>query len=215
MTNPNRFYIWTDFGGVLTPPIESAMANFCIARGIKPAELKQSLSIIAKRYDVADPMALIDRPVMTEARWLTELNDLLSNKLPRETLADAWFDGRPANADWIAVLKDLKALGHLSNMVPTWDAHWRRMIDADALFDDVALSFEMQSRKPEPEIFEKAAKLSGLPADRCILVDDLKINCDGAITAGWQAIHFIAAPKAATELASLMSSKPRILETNL
>ena len=218
MTRFERFFIWTDFGGVLTPPIEAAMATFCLARGIKPADLKQALEVIARRHGVADPMELIDRPVMPEAKWLFELNALLAGRLPNETLADAWFDGRPANADWIKVLMDKKRAGHcvglLSNMVPTWDNHWRHMVDVDTLFDQVLLSFEVRARKPEARIFELAAARAGVPAERCILVDDLLVNCDGAERAGWQSVHFKTAGQAAERLQTLLQTQQSSLVTS-
>ena len=210
MIRSDRFFIWTDFGGVLTPPIEGAMATFCIARGIKPADLKQALEVIACRHGVADPMELIDRPVMPEAKWLFELNALLCGRLPDETLADAWFDERPANADWIEVLTEQKRAGHgiglLSNMVPTWDTHWRRMVDVEALFDEVLLSFEVHARKPEALIFELATERAGVPAERCILVDDLAVNCQGAERAGWHSVHFETFGQAAERLRDLLKT---------
>ncbi len=218
MTRPDRYFIWTDFGGVLTPPIDAAMAEFCIARGIRPADLGQALSTIAQRHGVADAMELIDTPVMAEADWLAELNVLLGGRLPGESLADAWFDGRPANAAWIEALKDLKRAGHgvglLSNMVPTWDAHWRRMVDVDGLFDAVILSFQVRARKPEAQIFDLAASRAEVPAERCILVDDLVANCAGAERAGWKAVHFQDAASAADQLRALIQADQTCLETS-
>jgi putative hydrolase of the HAD superfamily len=85
-------------------------------------------------------------------------------------------------------------------MVPSWDGHWRRMVDVDELFDHVVLSFEVGYRKPAPEMFALASQLAGVEPSECLLVDDLPKNCAGAEAAGWRAIHFTDAPSAAAQL---------------
>jgi putative hydrolase of the HAD superfamily len=51
------------------------------------------------------------------------------------------------------------------------------------------LSHEVGLRKPEAAIYQAAVKLAGVPAERCLFIDDLKANVEGARKCGWQAIH--------------------------
>jgi FMN phosphatase YigB (HAD superfamily) len=51
------------------------------------------------------------------------------------------------------------------------------------------LSHELGLRKPEPAIYEAAVKLAGVPAARCLFIDDLASNVEGARRCGLQVIH--------------------------
>ncbi|MEV5612347.1 HAD family phosphatase [Streptomyces sp. NPDC052225] len=210
-----RIAVWTDFGGVLTPPIAHTMGTFCASQGIDPGALHSALGTVTARYGTADIMEPIDTPLVSEAEWLGQVSEVLAAEhgvtgLHLTTLADAWFDGRETNHAWVATLRKAREsgafVGLLSNMVPTWDAHWRRMVDPAELFDDVLLSFEVGHRKPSPGMFALAAERAGArPAD-CVLIDDLAHNCAGAEAAGWQAIHFTDTTAAADRLAELLAA---------
>lgn len=208
---PVRF-VWSDFGGVLTPPIERSMAVFCRDQGVDRAALFAAMAAVATRYGVRDPLAPLDTPLVDEREWLRQVSAELGGALPLTTVADVWFDRRAPNTDWIAVLRALRAggtgVGLLSNMVPAWDAHWRRMVDPAELFDEVVLSFEVGCRKPEPAIYALAAERAGAAPAECVLVDDLPANCAGAEAAGWRAVHFVDAASAATQISSLTGSAP-------
>lgn len=157
---PRRLAVWTDFGGVLTPPIAHTMGTFCTSQGIDPQALQQALGKVTARYGTSDIMEPIDTPLVSEEEWLAQVSEVLAadhgvTGVRLTTLADAWFDGRETNHAWVAALRTARErgafVGMLSNMVPTWDAHWRRMVDPAELFDDVLLSFEVgfyASRRP-------------------------------------------------------------------
>ena len=208
MISTDSWYIWTDFGGVLTPPIADSFSVFCIKLGLDRTELSQAMRQVAQDHCVADPLELLDRPILSEAEWISEINRYLTRKMSLTTLADDWFDQRVPNESWVDVLRDLRTptvrVGMLSNMVPAWDRHWRKMVAPDELFEHVVLSFEVGFRKPEPEMFNVAASCAGVSADRCILVDDLESNCDGARREGWKAIHFQDAAAAKSELLQIL-----------
>jgi putative hydrolase of the HAD superfamily len=190
--------VWTDFGGVLTPPISVTMTRFCAEHNLPQEALIDAILKVTASYGTDDVMLPIDTPLVSEAEWVARIGDFLladhGISMRLTTLADAWFDDRPANADWIDALREFKMqgifVGMLSNMVPAWDPYWRRMVDAAELFDEVVLSFEVGCRKPDRAIFELAAARAGIPAEQSIFVDDLPKNCDGAIAAGWRAVHF-------------------------
>ncbi|WP_312870778.1 HAD family hydrolase [Streptomyces himalayensis] len=211
----HRPAIWTDFGGVLTPPISHTMGTFCAAQGLDPQVLQQALVKVTARYGTTDIMEPIDTPLVSEEEWLGQVSDVLAadhgvTGVRLTTLADAWFDGRETNHAWVAALRGARErgafVGMLSNMVPTWDAHWRRMVDPAELFEDVLLSFEVGHRKPSPGMFALAAERAGVPASSCVLVDDLAHNCEGAEAAGWRAIHFTDTTAAAEQLDALLSA---------
>ena len=200
-------FLWSDFGGVLTPPIEQSMGAFCRDHGIDRRALTAAMTAVATRYGVRDPLAPLDTPLVSEGEWLRQISLELGGALPLTTVADVWFDGRQTNTAWVEVLRSLRAsgtgVGLLSNMVPAWDAHWRRMVDVTELFDDVVLSFAVGHRKPEAGIYALAAERAGVRPEQCVLVDDLPANCAGAEAAGWKAVHFVDADSAAAAVARL------------
>ncbi|MDH6225239.1 MULTISPECIES: HAD-IA family hydrolase [Streptomyces] len=211
-TTAPRMAVWSDFGGVLTPPLSHTMATFCASTGVDRGALLQAVATVTARYGTDDIMEPIDTPLVSEGEWLREIGDVLEAehgvRLRLTTMADAWFDGRETNHAWAAQLRKARSrgafVGLLSNMVPAWDRHWRRMVDPAELFDDVLLSFEVGHRKPSPGMFELAARRAGVPAERCVLVDDLEHNCAGAEAAGWRAVLFTDAGSAGAQLDSLL-----------
>lgn len=207
--------VWTDFGGVLTPPISHTMGVFCRSAGLDPEVLMAAVGKVTRGYGTTDMMEPIDTPLVTETEWLRQIGDVLEAdhgvSLRLSTLADAWFDGRETNHAWVAALREIAArgvfVGLISNMVPAWDDHWRRMVPVDELFADVLLSFEVGHRKPQPPMFELAARRAGVPAEECVLVDDLEHNLAGARAAGWHAVHFRDARSALAEIEPLLAPK--------
>ncbi len=205
----SSWYIWTDFGGVLTPPISRSLSAFCRTHGLDPVELGRAMRTVALRHGTTDPLEPLDRPLLTEAAWLAELNGEIGAKLSLTSIADAWFNGREANRAWLDVLREQRServrVGMLSNMVPAWNDHWRRMVDSDAIFEHVVLSYEVGFRKPESGMFACAASQAGVSASQCVLVDDLLENCEGATAAGWRAVHFQDAQSARKQLLQIIS----------
>lgn len=207
--------IWTDFGGVLTPPVSETMASFAARLGTT-AELLHSAMEQVGRSLGTDMMAPLDTPLLTEQQWARQVEQvLLAHHGVRTDLSNfgaRWFEGRPANQHWVQFLLALRAagwfVGMLSNMVPSWEEHWRRMVPASQLFDAVISSHQVGCRKPELAIFELAAARAGVAPDQCVLVDDLEANCIGARAAGWQAVHFQETSQAATELGRLLIARP-------
>jgi putative hydrolase of the HAD superfamily len=208
--------VWTDFGGVLTPPIAHTMMAFCRKHGFDPAAVGAAAARVTARYGTDDVMLPIDTPLVSEREWLQQIADEMGLVEAPVTMADSWFDGRETNQAWLDQLATLRAsgvfVGLLSNMVPAWDEHWRRMIDP-ALFDDVVLSFEVGMRKPSPGIFALALERSGTTAEETVFVDDLAGNCEGATACGWTAIHFTDTAAAIDQLDALL--EPRTQQKEL
>jgi putative hydrolase of the HAD superfamily len=207
--------VWTDFGGVLTPPIIETFSAFCAKQNLPPEPLLTAVLKVTASYDTDDILLPIDTPLVTEEEWLAQIGAALYEDTGLRiggltSIADAWFGDRPVNTAWLDRLGQLRDqgvyIGMISNMVPTWDTHWRRMVDPAVNFDGVVLSFQAGHRKPAREIFELAIEQSGIAAEHSVFVDDLPKNCDGARAAGWQAIHFTGAEAAIAALDGIIDS---------
>src|SRR5205823_8786551 len=161
--------VWTDFGGVLTPPVSQTLMAFCAKTGLEPGPLMQATMKVTERYGTDDIMLPLDTPLVTEQEWLRQVGDILEAEHGITTrvtsLADAWFGDRETNQAWLDRLRAVRDaglfVGMLSNMPPAWDEHWRRMVDPSGLFDEVVLSFQVGHRKPAREIFDIAGARSG------------------------------------------------------
>lgn len=119
------------------------------------------------------------------------------------------------NVPMIPILSHLKLAGYrigiLSN---TCDAHWQFVTDGryafiDQYFDEFALSFEIGSMKPEPEIYEAAARKAAVAPEEIFFVDDREENVAGACQAGFDAVRYTST----TEL--LIQTRLRHLRFNL
>lgn len=202
--------VWTDFGGVLTPPIGEDLEVFCHRAAIPVPAFRQAMATVAEPFG-GDLMAPLDTPLLTEEEWAERMTAQLQKAGVQADLTrfgERWFAGRRTNEAWLGHLHGLRRagvfVGMLSNMPPAWDRHWRRMVPPDGLFAGLALSFQVGARKPDRRIFEAAAGIAGVAPEECLLVDDIAANCAGAEAAGWQSLHFTDAATAASRLARLL-----------
>lgn len=211
--------VWTDFGGVLTPPVTETMTAYCTRMALDPTAVGAAIWKVTQTFGTTDVMEPLDTPLVSERDWLRLVTDAMfeaeGTRVELTSLGEVWFQEREPNHEWIAALRRLRErgvfVGMLSNMPPAWDEHWRRMVPPEGLFDEVLLSFEMGHRKPAREVFEIAAAEARVPARQCLFVDDLAKNCEGARAAGWQAIHFTDTATAIAELGRLVPAAGAVL----
>ncbi len=81
-------------------------------------------------------------------------------------------------------------LGLLSDTDPL---HWAFELAENpwlGLIPRPTLSFEIGLLKPHPDCYRLAARNTGAPVERCLFVDDLEPNVEGALAVGMQALRF-------------------------
>ena len=194
-------FVWFDFGGVLSPPLSILFDTYRERTGISHAQLWAAMT--AADAELGLPaLASVELATRTEAEWGARLRHHLAEANPGIDLSRArleefgaqWFDGIEPNHIMINTLRHLRdngvGVGILTNNVVEWGPHWKRMIaavgDVDALVD----SCEVGARKPQPEMFAIAEKMSARTTERFLLIDDVEENCAAARNAGWAAIRF-------------------------
>ena len=74
-------------------------------------------------------------------------------------------------------------------------------------FDDTVASYMVHIAKPDVAIFELMAQKLGVDVSECIMIDDSELNCQGAITAGMQAIEYSSINQLKKELQSNLYNK--------
>ncbi len=94
----------------------------------------------------------------------------------------------------VEILKQLKKAGFPLYGLSNWSAetfpYARQKYDFFGLLDDIVISGEVGSIKPEPEIFEITLERIGKPAHKCLFIDDSLANIEQARTMGFATIHF-------------------------
>ncbi len=71
------------------------------------------------------------------------------------------------------------------------------------LFDAVTLSFEVEHKKPEKEIYLDALKKLNLKPKECVFIDDIKEYSDAALKLGIHGIHYTSYENLIKELKKL------------
>jgi epoxide hydrolase-like predicted phosphatase len=174
-----------DFGGVLTTSVWDSFAAFCREAGLAEDAVK--------RLFRTDPDALADLRELEMGqieenefeRRLAERLDLADGS----DLIDSMFRGMRPEERMVDAVRAARAGGVQTGLLSnSWSTgHYDRDLLAE-LFDAVVISAEVGLHKPQPEIFRLAADRLGVEPERCVFVDDLRENIDGAEAAGMTGI---------------------------
>ena len=192
-----------DHGGVLTTPITTSFAAFCIATGVGPDRLRDVLAAAyavdpTGRQDGASPdgpgslVAALELGRIDVVEFDRMLAHWLSQGLPEplepEDLSARMFAGLRPDDRMRGAVAEARRRGFRTAMVSnTWGL--RPMEDGlGELFDGVILSGVEGVRKPFPEIFLLAATRLGVAPEACVFVDDIRANVEGARAVGMAAV---------------------------
>jgi epoxide hydrolase-like predicted phosphatase len=189
-----------DFGGVLTTPVWDSFSAFCRSEGLDPDAIKNLFR--------TDPEALADlRGLETGALSENEFEATFGRRLGLrnpEGLIDSMFSGMKPVESMVDAVRQIRASGTLTGLVSnSWStAHYDRDLLAE-LFDEVVISAEVGLHKPQPEIYLLAAERLAVDPSKCLFVDDLRENCEGAERVGMTAIRHLSPPETIARLAEL------------
>lgn len=107
----------------------------------------------------------------------------------------------------VEILKRLKEAGYPLFGLSNWSAetfpYARQKHNFFDLLDDIIISGEVGSIKPEPEFFEIALKRIGQPANKCLFIDDSLANIEQAHKMGFATVHFESSEQLEKELQRL------------
>jgi putative hydrolase of the HAD superfamily len=192
--------VFFDFGGVLTTSVWDSFAAFCRSEGLEPDAVKELFR--------TDPEALatlrrLELGEISEDEFEREFGRRLGLEDPVH-LIDSMFTGMRPDTLMVAAVKDLRTAGMLTGLISnSWStAHYDRQLLAE-LFDTAVISAEVRMHKPEPEIYRLAAERLEVEPARCIFVDDLRENCEGAEAVGMTAVRHNNAAETITKLTEL------------
>ena len=113
-----------------------------------------------------------------------------------------------ADGATVALLRRVKAAGHrlffLSNMPASYALHLQRRDDCLACFDAGVFSSQIGLMKPDPAIYEHAAREFGFAREQAapVFIDDSEPNVEAARRLGWDAVLYHGAAQCADALAA-------------
>ena len=197
---PDRALL-VDFGGVLTSNVFDSFREFCRREGLEPGAVK--------RLFREDPEALallreLERGEIDEGAFAERFAPMLGVAY-HEGLVDRLFAGMRPDQPMLEAVRRARAEGVRTGLISnSWGSGRYDREVLPELFDAVVISGEVGLHKPEPEIFRLAAERVGVPADRCVFVDDLKENCAGAEAVGMTAVLHRGAGSTLPELERLL-----------
>lgn len=188
----------SDFGGVLTTPLVQSFVAVQDETGISFEELAKAMGRI-EEADGAHPLYELEKGNLSEVDFLRKLGDELEPALGHRPelhrFSEIYFDALHPNAPMIDLMREVKQAGHrmglLTNNVREWEPLWRAMLPVDEIFEVVVDSGFVGLRKPDPAIYELTLeRLDGAPAEECLFIDDVDVNCAAARELGMSAIHY-------------------------
>jgi putative hydrolase of the HAD superfamily len=199
--------IVSDFGGVLTTPLLAAFAAFQDDSGISPENLGKAM-----REGLAEgeelPLFRLERGEISEDEFIERLEDglevVLGHRPHLHHFREKFWGALHPNEPMIELMRELQGSGlkmaMLTNNVREWEPIWRAMLPVDEIFEEIVDSAFVGVRKPEARIYELTLERIGMPAEACLFVDDLQVNCEGAEAAGMRAVHFRDNEQATAEI---------------
>ncbi len=202
----------SDFGGVVTLPLNEAFKRAHEEIGIPIEALAKAMALVASRAP-EPPLWTLERGQMTEPDFIALIAGGLSEVLDRPVSLNGYgarlMRSLEPNEPLLARYRELRAdgvrLAILTNNVREWHDAWRAKIPVvDELFELIVDSAFEGCRKPEPEIYALTLDRLGLPAEVCAFVDDVEVNVAAAREAGMHAIHFRDTEQAIAELDALV-----------
>jgi FMN phosphatase YigB (HAD superfamily) len=193
-------FIYFDLGRVLLDfdPLVLA-AQVAEACGRTPDRIVESLfaSKLLTRYERGD---------VSSEEFYEELCRLTGARPTFEALALAASDIFTLRSSMLPIIANLRQAGYrLGILSNTCDVHWNYCVGRypflTEMFDVHALSFQLKSAKPDPDIFLKAAALAGAPPSAIFFTDDVEGHIAGARSVGIDAVPYVSASQIAGELA--------------
>ena len=204
----------SDFGGVLTTPLVESFMAFQDRTGITGEALGKGMQAATEANGGSNPLFEMERGEISEAVFLERLTaglePLLGHAPEMHSFKEIYFEALEPNAPMIELMRELKDSGYrmamLTNNVREWEPWWRPMLPVDEIFETVVDSGFVGCRKPESKIYEIVLDRISLPAESCLFVDDVKVNCEGAEKAGMTAVHFQDTDQAIGEIRQMLAA---------
>ena len=183
MTAANGKALLVDFGGVLTTDIWSSFSAFCVERGLDPDAAKK---LFRENPEAVEELRRLERGEADPQEFERRFANLLGTE--PDGLVEGLFSGLGPADEMLTAVRRAREGGAPTGLVSNSWVMDHYTDELRELFDAVVISGEVGLHKPEPEIFELAARRVNRDPSDCVFVDDLRENCAGAEALGMTAI---------------------------
>ncbi|SEF95377.1 putative hydrolase of the HAD superfamily [Thermomonospora echinospora] len=188
----------TDWGGVLTSPLNDAIAHWLTADGIDEARYKDVMRAwVRQAYDpvagTVNPIHGLEDGTLAPAEFerllAAELCTVDGGPVACEGLLARMFAAFHPVEPMYAALRAARTAGaRVALLSNSWGNDYPREL-WNELFDTVVISAEVGMRKPDERIFRHAVELLGLAPAECAFVDDIEHNVRAAESVGLVGVH--------------------------
>ena len=171
--------------------------------------IKWTPDLIMDYYHISDAQerALLKRIMFATVEWALldwgklneiEAEKIFQSRLPKEYWHDIhnamyWFDNVHSIDGMVDFIKHKKEQGfgiYLLSNAPGFVETYKNYIPGIEYFDGIVISGNVGLVKPMPEIYQLLLQRFSLKAEECLFVDDLTINCAGALLQGMKSLVF-------------------------
>jgi len=207
-----RTVLISDFGGVLTTPLQAGFLAYQEETGVSLEELGNAMGLAAEEHG-DHPLFVLERGEISEAEFRDRIEAHLEDGFDLGRLRALYFERIDPNRHMIEFIRRLRGRGVraalLTNNVREWEPLWRaKLPEIDELFELVVDSAFVGLRKPDPAIYALTLeRLGGVSPEDCVFVDDLDVNCDAARALGMAAVRFVNAEQAIPEIESALGGE--------
>lgn len=204
--------IITDFGGVLTSPLQESFVGVLGTAGISLEELGKAMVAVTERQG-SNPLIELETGRVSEQAFMDALADELStqrgSRVDLDGFGERYFQHLQPNDALIDYMRALRERGYrlaiCTNNVREWEARWRAMLPVDELFDVIVDSAQVGVRKPEPRIYEITLERLGTAPEATLFIDDVELNCEGARKVGINTLRFRSTEQAIEDIEAALT----------
>jgi epoxide hydrolase-like predicted phosphatase len=189
-----------DWGGVLTTSLLGSFNAYCVRAGIEPELLMERLRAQSGARDL---LIALEKGEISEPAFQDQVAAIL--EVEPDGLIDGLFAEVEPEPAMIEAVRRAHDAGIRTGLVSnSWGIHRYPHELLAEIFDGIVISAEEGIRKPSRRMYELGAERAGVPADRCIYVDDLAFNLTPAEKLGMTTVHHTSAETTVPELERLL-----------
>ncbi|XVV07762.1 HAD family hydrolase [Actinosynnema sp. CA-248983] len=200
-----------DWGGVLTVSVPAFIDDWLTSENIDRDRYSTTMRTWMGRDAAPDnPVFRLETGELSvdefEALLAAELTTLDGREIAAKGLLRRMFGSATPDPAMVDLVRTIRKHG-----IPTvlLSNSWGEGYPEDLLlelFDTVVISGRIGLRKPDPRIFTHTLDLIGLPAHRCVFLDDAPVNVEGARAVGLHAHRHTDAESTRAVLSDLLGA---------
>lgn len=182
--------------------IGNVLVLFDYMRAARRLVEKNGLREVPDRARVADAVHRYESGGLDRGQFLALVRPEFRDSGPAEDFVQIWEDIFDENGPMTLLARRMSAsvpVFLISNIGDIHLEYLRRTYDVFGIFSDGIFSFESRLMKPDPRVFDLAAKRFGVDPAMTVYFDDVRENCEAAASRGFLVHCYDAARHEAAE----------------